>query len=550
MVDSINMNVKLLSSENIEHDDAVEGDMIILQTLRQNIGKQTDSPGENTSAALKEAAHATVQNEFDSGFQSRSRSSTSSSISANTISTCSFQEQNSNWSLSESTPLVLTNAALSKLSESVKHLREENLLLKEQFSSLSESLPDIKSTDRKIPSFLTFISILGLINGTSTLAIPFLVANGGPLQLISIIVLGYVSYYTCCIILDCQRQESNTKPNTVKRVYETYIDIGKAALPKRFGGPFMKALTFSSLLSDVYVFILMGTATKEMLSSTIPSLGKEHWILIIAAGLIPALFMTKLSIITWLSTVSVVLWSVDLAIIFCFVSYNWEIWDPKNLTVSFSTQYLFIGYGVIVNSNIFHWVVPSLEGSMKHPASLKKVLTADFVISIIVKLSFSCLVVLTFGAKTEQSATSNLVVSSTVSMIVNICVLLGGYFYLPLGMYVVFEMCDLYFLPYFPVFKRASLSYWIWVGLTRLLIILFVIFLAVLVPQYGIVVSVIGNIRGSMVAIAVPCYCHFKLKHRHISLSYKIFDLSLIGLSFVFGVGGAYYSTKFIANSQ
>ncbi len=409
------------------------------------------------------------------------------------------------------------------------------------------SFPDVPSLDRKASTFMTSMNILCLIQGVSTFAIPFVTSNGGLPVLISILILGISNWYGIHLISECQHQLSKSTPGHVKRVFATYLDIGAAVFPK-FGRKIMAFINLSTALTSVSFFILIGQVTYDMLEHILPTFNMSAQLLIVlwACLVLPFLFIRRVSIIAKFSCVA--LFSMLSALIVCYAVLisHYSEWDMRRLKLNFNIEQILLGCGVINNSFFVHLIVPAIEGSMREPQNFRRASAASYGFNTLLKIGFGLLGTLTFGSFVQQSITSNLTSSMPILISLSCLIALNLFFSFPISLCVVFEMLDEYLLPVMLVFHGQGKRSWAWLLVSRLLLLLSVVLIAVSVPQFGLVVSFIGNVRGTAVALVLPIYFYLKLKWKHLRTLSKIFNIFLLLFYLLVGIGGAYFSLKAI----
>ena len=435
--------------------------------------------------------------------------------------------------------LRFSNSVLSPSIQFVTHT--VSTVFHQRSQLLTISLPEMISSDRMASTSLTFLNTLSLCTGISCLAIPFTVAYGGIPALILNFFFGLLSWYTSNLTLECQFQKS--KSGKRKRVHATFMDIGIAAFPK-YGTKIMKAVILSSVLTDIYALILLGEAISNAVKIQSIQLSSQEWMPILGCLIFPFFFITKISILAWFGTASLICFTTALAVTVGYLCHNASQWNVSHLLTPFNLKYFAIAYGILLNSYNIHLTIPSVESGMKEPERCKKVIGAAFIINIIIKVSFGIFGALMFGHFVRQSVTNNLDVHQ-ISLVVNIFIALYLVFTFPISLFVIFEMIDIYFLPHFALFsKEDKISYSIWVVLTRLLVLCFIIFVAVSVPEFGLVVGFIGSIRGTLIAIVLPICFYLRLKWRKISHTSKSFHLVILFVCSAFSIIGTYYSVK------
>ena len=432
-----------------------------------------------------------------------------------------------------------SNSVLSPSIQFVTHT--VSTLFHQRSQLLTISLPEMISHDRKASTWLTFLNTLSLCTGISCLAVPFTVAYGGIAVLVLIFSLGLLSWYTSNLTLECQFQKS--KSGEGKRVHATFMDIGIAAFPE-YGTKIMKAVISSSVLSDIYALILLGEAISNLIKVQSIQLSSQEWMPILGCVIFPFFIITKISILAWFGMASLICFTTALAVTVGYLCQNASQWNVSNLLTPFNLKYFAIAYGILLNSYNIHLTMPSIESGMKEPERCKKVIGTTFIINIIIKVCFGVFGALMFGHLVKQSVTNNLNVNQ-ISLVVNIFIALNLVLTFPVSLFVIFEMIDIYFLPYFALFsKEDKISYSIWVVLTRLLVLCFIIFVAVSIPEFGLVVGFIGSIRGTLIAVVLPICFYLRLKWRKISYTSKGFHLVILFVCSAFSIIGTYYSVS------
>jgi len=421
-------------------------------------------------------------------------------------------------------------------SYAVAKIKEKSGLL----SSKTLSLADIPSFDRKTPTVISLFTQLSIITGLSVFAIPLLVANCGPPMVGGVLAGGILCWYTCLLINKCQYQTS--KSGKQKRIYESYIDLGRAAIIWH-GDVIMKIMVGSSVFSDVYVLIFCSQVSKDLFHGYL-ELDARVWMVIWMAVVFPLFFIRRMSILAWLGFMSLILYTIGVLGMFGLLIYHYELWTWTNLVPSkFKLSYVFIGYGIIVNSYNVHLSIPAIEASMEAPESFRKVNTSAFVINTILKISMGIISVISFGIKTEGSVLANFIIYGRAALVLNIIIAIFMIAQYPTSLFVVLEMMDTYALPKFTVFKKDHWTENVWLFLSRLSVTTFIVIVAVCIPNFEMVTGFIGNIRGTLATLVFPIYFYIKLKGRGLSrLSLVLHWLLIVALCCI-GLTGAVFAT-------
>lgn len=403
-------------------------------------------------------------------------------------------------------------------------------------SSKTISLADIPSFDRLTPTLVSFFTEMSFITGLSVFAIPLVVANCGIPMLIGLIIGGILLCYATHIINLCQYQISKT--GVRKRIYENYIDLGRAALTWH-GETIMKIMVGSSVLTDIYTLIFCAQISKDLTNGYL-KLDDRVWMLIWMAVVFPLFFIRRMSALAWLGFFSLVFYVAGLSGLFGLLVYHHDMWNWKNLIPEHvSISYMFIGYGIIVNSYNVHLSMPAVEASMKHPKSYSKMNNTAFAVNTILKLFLAITAVATFGINTQGSVLANFIIFGRAAVAINVLIGLYMITQYPTSLFVVLEMVDMYGMPKFSIFKKGHWSEWAWMFLSRLIITVFIVFVAVSIPNFEMVTGFIGNIRGTLATLVFPIYFYLKLHGRSISKLSRIFHLCLIVIVSCLGLAGA-----------
>ena len=114
----------------------------------------------------------------------------------------------------------------------------------------------------------------------------------------------------------------------------------------------------------------------------------------------------------------------------------------------------------------------------------------------------------------------------------------------PLGMFVVSMTFDDAFLTYFPHLNRDSKYNWIWLLITRPLLLSLALLLAIMVPHFGLLMGVIGSFTGTCLCFIFPCYFHLKLRWETLSKWQVFVDVFIIVFGVAAGSLGLAFSTK------
>ena len=279
----------------------------------------------------------------------------------------------------------------------------------------------------------------------------------------------------------------------------------------------MKIMVGSSVLTDVYVLIFCAQVSKDLFRGCV-ELDDRVWMVIWMSVVFPLFFIRRMSVLAWFGFISLILYTLGVLGMFGLLIYHYELWTWSNLIPKeYKFSYIFIGYGIIVNSYNVHLSIPAIEASMKAPESFKKVNNASFILNTILKVSMGMVGVLSFGVNTEGSVLANFIIYGRASLVINILIAIFISAQYPTSLFVVMEMMDIYVLPKFTVFKKDHWTENVWLFFSRLSVTLFIVVVAVSVPNFEMVTGFIGNIRGTLATMVFPIFFYIRLKKREMS---------------------------------
>lgn len=167
-----------------------------------------------------------------------------------------------------------------------------------------------------------------------------------------------------------------------------------------------------------------------------------------------------------------------------------------------------------------------------------------FLVAAIVKVAFGLLPVLRFGADTQQAITVNLKTSPVFYILANVLVATNVFTAFPIVSYIVLEKFDLKVLPYFPHLKKDTKYHWFWIILSRPLILSFGLFLAIVVPHFGLVMGLVGSFTGTCLCFMFPCIFHIVLKWKELKWYNIVVRVIVIVFGFVCGILGIVFTSK------
>ena len=250
-----------------------------------------------------------------------------------------------------------------------------------------------------------------------------------------------------------------------------------------------------------------------------------------------------MSIVSWLSMFSVFSLLSALLVLITFTLTQSHLWSIANVP-AFNPETFPVAFGIIVFSYCAHAVFPSIEGSMANPDHFNGMMNCSFLLAAVVKACLGTFMVLRFGATTAEVATVNLADHVIFSRLSTALVISNVILAVPLAMFIVTATIDDALLGRFPRCNRDSNYHWVWLLVTRPLAIGFALFVACMVPFFGLIMGVVGSFTGSCLCFIFPCLFHIKLRRNTMSRWEFVVDVLIIVFGVIAGLTGLVFSMK------
>ena len=428
-----------------------------------------------------------------------------------------------------------------KISEKITQMDRRSSFAGFRAASMSISMLAKPSDDRYASAWLAGWNVSNLIQGTGILGIPFAVHQGGWAAVFSIFLVAALCCYTGKLLISSLYEESK-KTGIKRRLRVNYPEVGEAVY-KRLGFNLVSLVQVVEMFGGVTMYIvLLGTVLGELLQAK-TGLGTYEWAAISCVLALPSLFIKRMSIISWLSLMAVFALMSSIVVMISFAITKHQSWKLSNIP-QFNPTTFPIGFGIVVFSYCAHAVFPSIESSMKKPESFNMMMNWAFVFAAIVKALLGVFMVLAFGDNTKEVATVNLLENTGFSVTANALVITNVMLAIPLAMFVVSLSFDDAFLVYFPHLNADSKYNWLWRVITRPLLLCGALFIAIIVPHFGLLMGFVGSFTGTCLCFIFPCLFHLKLRWHKLSIWTKILDICVMIFGAVAGGFGLYFSAK------
>ncbi|EPS62472.1 hypothetical protein M569_12318, partial [Genlisea aurea] len=375
----------------------------------------------------------------------------------------------------------------------------------------------------------TCFNCLNALSGMGILSVSYALASGGWLSLILLILIAVCTYCTGVLIQKCMDMDPRIK---------TFQDIGLRAF-----GPKGKAMV--SLAMNVELFMVTTgflIFEGDNLHNLFPNVGfhvggfsvggKQTFVILVGLVMLPAVSLDDMSVMSYISASGVVASFVLIASIFWVGSLDGVgfrekgvLLDVKGIPTAVSL-YAFC-YGA-------HSVFPTLYISMRGEKKFRKVLIVCFMVSTASYASMAILGYLMFGKHLQSQITLNLPISKVSSRVAIYTALVN-----PLAKYPLLVkpiVCALESRLMSDPKRLLSI-------VIRSSLVVSTVVVAISIPFFGDLMSLVGALLGASVSIIIPCSCFLKISGSRFDFqSTSIWGMLAMG--FVILVVGTYTAVR------
>ncbi|XP_076889573.1 amino acid transporter AVT1I-like [Bidens hawaiensis] len=367
--------------------------------------------------------------------------------------------------------------------------------------------------------FNTCFNGLNALSGVGILSVPYALASGGWLSLLLLFIIAISTFYTGILIKRCM----DTDP-TIR----SYPDIGDRAFGKT--GRIIVSVTMNIELYLVATgfLILEGDNLSNLLPEFDINLfgihvdSKKSFVIIAAAILLPTIWLNNMNILSYVSASGVLASLIILGSILWVGEFDGVGFQEKGTIINWN------GMPSAISLYAFcycaHPVFPTLYTSMRNQHQFSKVLLVCFVFCTITYSSMAVVGYLMFGSHVDSQITLDLP-TNKISSKVAICTTLVN----PLAKYALMVT------PVVHTIEEKFLSFYTtkkFIILMRTIFVISTVVVALALPFFGYLMSLVGAFLSITVSIILPSLCYLK-----ISGSYRRFGLELVLIGFIVFIG-------------
>lgn len=385
----------------------------------------------------------------------------------------------------------------------------------------------------------TVFNSVNVLIGVGLLALPLAMRYAGWIPgLIFLAFSGISTCYTAKLLAKCLDVDSSL----ITFADLAYVSFGSWAR-------IITSILFSLELLAACIALVVLFA--DSLDALIPGWGLVEWKVLCGVILIPLSFVP----LRYLSFTSI------LGILCCFGIVLAVLIDglikphqPGSLRQPAET-YLWpsnwatlpIAFGILMSPWGGHSVFPNVYRDMRHPYKYRKGVNITYGFTFSLDLLMAIVGLLMFGDSVKDEVTRNVLVldgyPAGISVFIAICVAIIPLTKIPLNARPIVSTLELFL----GLDARAMGDGMATHGLTgctrgvlkiavRIFCVFVFVLLAILVPQFDTIMSLLGAVACFTICLILPCAFHLKLFGKELSKKQKTVDWTLIVVSFVLAV--------------
>ncbi|KAK2655230.1 hypothetical protein Ddye_008282 [Dipteronia dyeriana] len=363
--------------------------------------------------------------------------------------------------------------------------------------------------------FKTCFNGLNALSGVGILSTPYALSSGGWLSLILLFVIAITAFYTGLLIKRCMDADPNIR---------SYPDIGERAFGKK--GRFLISIFMNSELYLVATgfLILEGDNLQNLLPNVEFTLGgltigdKQGFVVIVALIILPTVLLDNLSILSYISASGVLASIITLASIFWTGAFEGVGFHQKGTFVNL--QGLPTAISLYAFCYCAHPVFPTLYTSMKNKNQFSLVLMVCFFLCTFIYASMAIFGYLMFGSGVKSQITLNLPTNNLSSRMAIYTTLVN-----PISKYALMVTPIVNATRNWFASHRNKEPFRL---LTSTALVISTVIVALTVPFFAYLMSLVGAFLSVTASIILPCLCYLKISGTYQRLGFEI--VVLVGI--------------------
>ncbi|XP_028754057.1 amino acid transporter AVT1I-like [Neltuma alba] len=359
--------------------------------------------------------------------------------------------------------------------------------------------------DANVPSsrgtslFKTCFHGVNGISGIGIVSIPYALASGGWLSLILLFIIAIAAYYTGILIKRCMDEDPSI---------ESLPDIGQRAFGEK--GRLMVNIAMNCELYLVVTgyLILEGDNLNKLITHVHVDIGgiringMQCFVILTALIILPTVWLQDLSLLSYVSATGALASTIFLCALLCNGAFDGTGFHRKGILINWK------GLPAAVSLYAFcysaHPVFPNLYTSMKNKHQFSNVLLVCFTLCTLIYAAIAILGYLMFGSEVLSEVTLNLPKGKISSKVAIYTTLVN-----PITKYA------LMLTPIVDAIKNTIPSSLSKKKASHLVLsttlLLSTVIVALAVPFFGYLMSLVGALLSVSASFLVPCVCYLKI---------------------------------------
>ncbi|XP_020219151.1 amino acid transporter AVT1I isoform X2 [Cajanus cajan] len=388
------------------------------------------------------------------------------------------------------------------------------------------------STKNTVSFFRTCINGLNAISGVGILSVPYALASGGWLSLALLFAIAAAAFYSGLLIKKCMDKNSNIR---------SYPDIGELAFGK-IGRLIVSVSMYTELyLVSIGFLILEGDNLSNLFPIEEVQIGgfaiggKQFFVILVSLIILPTVWLDSLSLLSYVSASGVFASIVIILSISWTATFDGVGFHQKGTLLNWN------GIPTAVSLYAFcycaHPVFPTLYNSMTNKHHFSNVLLVCFVLTTAGYASMAIIGYLMFGSQVESQVTLNLPLNKVSSKLAIYTTLVN-----PISKFALMATPITNALKDFlPVsYKNRVTSI-----LVSTVLVISTTIVALAVPFFGYLMSLVGAFLSVTASILLPCLCYLKISGTYRKFgSETVAIVAIIIAGIAMGISGTYTSVR------
>ncbi|KAG9138886.1 hypothetical protein Leryth_007507 [Lithospermum erythrorhizon] len=390
---------------------------------------------------------------------------------------------------------------------------------------------------RQSSNIQAVVNGMNVLCGVGILSTPYAVKEGGWVGLSILFIFAVLSFYTGLLLRTCL----DSQPGL-----ETYPDIGQAAFGN-LGRFAISIILYVELYACCVEYIILES---DNLSSLFPNAhvnlagfvldSKLLFAVLTTLAVLPTVWLRDMSILSYISVGGVIASILVVACLFWTGIVDQVGIQAKGTALNLSTLPVAIGlYGYCYSG---HAVFPNIYTSMQNRNQFSKVLFTSFVICTILYAGVAVMGYTMFGESTQSQFTLNMPKDLIASKIAVWTTVVNPFTKYALTISPVAMSLE-------ELMPSNHLKSHIYAILIRTALVISTLLVALSIPFFGLVMSLIGSLLTMLVTLILPCACYLSILRGNVTRLQASLCILIIIVGVVSSSFGTYSAiSEIIAN--